>query len=320
METFRFKKATPESQGLSSSDLEDLKMYSDSLSESNGVLVMRHDSVLLEHYSSSSKTTKWDTYSTTKSFGVALLMLTLDEGVLKLSDNVCGRVDMTVHDLASMSAGFPKPSDTPCNATLLFPPRADFAYSDGGTNILRDIIREALGGIDIEALLRDRILKPIGAKDWAWDGRFSTGLHMTVRDMARYGRLWLRKGDWDGKRLFSEANANLATRASNPDLMRGYGYLWWVNSHGQPEPYERYGFKLNPVFGPEVPSDAFMAIGASRTFILVIPTLNLVAVRGGTGFVSIQTGTTQLSDETRGFVDRVVTAVIDRQGSKVDKQ
>ncbi len=316
MKTFAFKKAAPESHGLSSLALEDLKRYSDSLSESNGVLVMRHDKVLLEHYSSSSKTTKWDTYSTTKSFGASLLMLALDEGVLKLSDNACGRTDMTVHHLASMSAGFPKPSDTPCDAPLLFPPGTDFAYSDGGTNILRDIIKEALGGSDIEVLLRNRILTPIAAKDWSWDGRFSAGLHMTVRDMARYGRLWLRKGDWDGKRLFSEANGNMATRASNPDLMKGYGYLWWVNSHGQPEPYERYGFKLNPVFGTEVPSDAFMAVGASRTFILIVPSLNLVAVRGGTGFVSIQTGNTQLSDETRGFVNRIMKAMTDRGESR----
>jgi CubicO group peptidase (beta-lactamase class C family) len=297
MKTFAFKKAAPESQGLSSLALEDLKRYSDSLSESSGLLVMRHDKVLLEHYSSSRKTTKWDTYSTTKSFGASLLMLALDEGVLKLSDNVCGRSDMTVHHLASMSAGFPKPSDTACDAALLFPPGTDFAYSDGGTNILRDVIKKALGGSDIEVVLRDRILTPIGAKDWSWNGRFS-------------------KGDWDGKRLFSEANANMATRASNPDLMKGYGYLWWVNSHGQPEPYERYGFKLNPVFGTEVPSDAFMAVSASRTFILIVPSLDLVAVRGGTGFVSIQTGNTQLSDETRGFVNRIMKAMTDREESR----
>ncbi len=96
--------------------------------------------------------------------------------------------------------------------------------------------------------------------------------------------------------------------------MKDYGYLWWVNSHGQPEPYEKFGFKLNPVFGLEVPPDAFMAIGASRTFILVIPSLHLVAVRGGSGFVSIQDGTTRLSDESRGFVDCVLASVTDLEG------
>ncbi len=57
-----------------------------------------------------------------------------------------------------------------------------------------------------------------------------------------------------------------------------------------------------------------MAIGASRTFILVIPSLHLVAVRGGSGFVSIQDGTTRLSDESRGFVDCVLASVTDLEG------
>ncbi|MBW2122620.1 MAG: beta-lactamase family protein [Deltaproteobacteria bacterium] len=310
MKTFIFENAEPESLGISPAGLGDLIAYSDSLSHENGLLLLSHDRVLLERYSASSETTKWNTYSTTKSFGAALLVLALDSGAIRLADNVCGRTDMTVHHLASMTAGFPKPSDITCDAELLFQPGTDFAYSDGGTNILRDVIIDAFGVEDIGVLLRDRILAPIGADDWLWDGRFSAGLHMTVRDMARYGRLWLRKGDWDGERLFSEANANLATRASNPDLMKAYGYLWWVNSHGQPEPYDRYGFKINPIFTPRVPADAFMAIGASRTFILVVPSLELVAVRGGTGFVSIQSGDTRLSDESRGFVDSVLAALV----------
>jgi CubicO group peptidase (beta-lactamase class C family) len=308
---FRFEAVSPEEIGMIAEALTSLIEFSDTLTPSNGLLVLRRDRVALEHYTRSSKETLWDTQSTTKSFGASLLMIALDEGVLNLSENVCGRDDMNVHHLASMTSGFPKPYDVKCGTPLLFFPGVDFCYSDGGTNILRDVIKRALGSDDIIATLRDRVLDPIEADTWLWDGRFNAGLSITVRDMARYGRLWLRRGDWDGRRIFSEPNSRLATEASNPDVMKGYGYLWWVNSHGTPESYNRYGFKLSPIFSSDVPDDAFMAIGASFTFILVIPSLDLVAVRGGEGFHSIQSGDTRLSDMSRIFVDHIMASIAD---------
>ncbi len=314
MDIFGFGKTHPEKIGISSKRLADLIDYSDALSDGSGLLVMRHDKVALEHYVSADETTRWDVQSTTKSFGAALLLCALDQGALHLNDTVCGRNDMTVHHLASMTAGFPKPHDITCRTELLFQPGTDFLYSDGGTNILRDAVARALGAEDITAVLKERVLKPIGAINWSWDGRFNAGLSITIRGLALYGRLWLRKGDWDGVRVFSESNANLATRASNPGLMKSYGYLWWVNSHGGSEPYAKYGFQLNPVFGPRMPRDAFMAVGASRTLVLVIPSLHIVAVRSGTGFHSIQSGDTRLTDEVRQFTDLVLSTV--REGDR----
>jgi CubicO group peptidase (beta-lactamase class C family) len=264
----------------------------------------------LEHYLSADETTCWDTQSTTKSFAAALLLLALDEGRLSLGAMVCARHDMTVHHLASMTSGLPKPHDASCSTKTLFSPGDDFLYSDGGTNILRDVVAKALGVKDVTGVMRERVLGKIGANHWSWDGRFHAGLFITARGMARYGRLWLRKGDWDGVRILSDSNTTMATRASNPRLMKSYGYLWWVNSHGAPEPYDRYKFKLNPVFGPQMPRDAFMAIGASRTFILVITSLGIVAVRSGTGFHSIQSGDTRLTDEARRFSDLVLSLAV----------
>jgi CubicO group peptidase (beta-lactamase class C family) len=296
-------------EGMSSKNLPRLIRYSNSLSDAGGLLLIKHDKIVVEHYQSSTAAVEWDIQSATKSFGAAILAVALDDGALTLDDPVCGRPDMTIHHLASMSAGFPKPSDISCDTDLLFSPGSDFAYSDGGVNIMGQAIMRALKIADIEHFMKERILAPIGAMNWSWDGRFSAGLRMTIRDMARYGRLWLRRGDWDGKRIFSENCARLATRAANPDLMKSYGYLWWVNTCGESQPYEKYGFKLNPVFDRNVPSDAFMAIGASFSFILVIPSLDLVAARSGSGFHSIQSGDTRLTDESRRFVDAVLTAV-----------
>jgi CubicO group peptidase (beta-lactamase class C family) len=216
---------------------------------------------------------------------------------------------MTIHHLASMTSGFPKPGDINCTEPLLFPPGTDFAYSDGSSNILGEIIKRALNVKDIRNALENDVLTPIGANNWTWDGRFNAGLHISVRDMVRYGRLWLRKGDWDGKRIFSEKYAIKATKATNPELMKSYGYFWWVNSQGKSDNYEKYGFKLSSVFDLRVPRDAYMAIGASFTFILVIPSQNLIAVRSGVGFHSIQSGDTLLSDVSREFVNYVLDVI-----------
>jgi len=307
---FNFKNTKPEKEGVSSGELLNLIRYSNSLSNKNGLLVMRNNKVVIEHYQSANEETKWDIQSTTKSFGAAIFVQALDSGMVKLNDRVCNRTDMTVHQLASMTAGFPKPHNISCDSSLLFSPGADFAYSDGGTNILRDVLMHALKIKDIKRYLSEQVLDPIGAFNWTWDGRFSAGLSITIRDMARYGRLWLCKGEWNGKRIFSEKNAKIATRATNPKIMKSYGYLWWANSHGTPKTYERYGFKLNPVFGSKVPADAFMSIGASRTFILIIPSLDIVVVRSGSGFHSIQSGDTKLTDESRHFTDKVLSAII----------
>jgi CubicO group peptidase (beta-lactamase class C family) len=311
MSGFTFVESPSEKEGVSEMGLEKLVEFSDSISDAGGLLVMRNDRLIHEHYVSGGPETRWDTQSVTKSFGAALLLIALDNGALSLDDSVCGREDMTVHHLASMTSGFPKPHDASCETPLLFKPGTDFCYSDGGSNILRDVVKEALKASDLRTVFREKVMGLIGARNWEWDERFNAGLYTSVRELAKYGRLWLRKGDWEGGRVFSEYYANLATTASNPGISKGYGYFWWVNSHGPSEPYDKYGFKLNPVFGPLAPRDAFMGIGASKTFILVVPSLDLVATRSGSGFHSIRAGDTRLSDESRRFVDLVLAAVKD---------
>jgi CubicO group peptidase (beta-lactamase class C family) len=311
MGDFTFVASSPSVQGISEEDLDNLVNFSDSISDASGMLVMRNDKVVHEHYVSGGPETRWDTQSVTKSFGAALLLIALDRGTLSLDDCVCGRDDMTVHHLASMTSGFPKPWDANCKTSLLFKPGTDFCYSDGGSNILRDVVRDAFGVTELKNFFREEVMEPIGASNWEWDERFNAGLYTSVRELAKYGRLWLRKGDWEGVRVFSEYHASLATTASNPRITKGYGYLWWVNSHEPSEPYDRYGFKLNPIFGSHAPRDAFIGIGASKTFILVIPSLALVVTRSGSGFHSIQAGDSRLSDESRRFVDLVLAMVKD---------
>jgi hypothetical protein len=52
-----------------------------------------------------------------------------------------------------------------------------------------------------------------------------------------------------------------------PGATSNYGVLWWTNTTGQM---------------PDVPKDAYWAWGLHETFIIVIPSLDLVVARAGT--------------------------------------
>lgn len=96
-------------------------------------------------------------------------------------------------------------------------------------------------------VFRERIMEPIGASDtWTWhgyrnsdvdvDGRTVTsvsggghwggGLWISARDMARFGYLFLQRGEWDGKQLISESWIDAATTPS--ELRSNYGFMWWL--------------------------------------------------------------------------------------------
>jgi len=85
--------------------------------------------------------------------------------------------------------------------------------------------------------------------------------------MARFGLLFLRGGEWNGKQVIP-ANwvKQSVTSYSNAGDRGGYGYLWWVAVGGTHLP------------GVDLPDGAYSARGAHGHYILVVPTLDLVIV------------------------------------------
>jgi CubicO group peptidase (beta-lactamase class C family) len=66
----------------------------------------------------------------------------------------------------------------------------------------------------------------------------SLGLHLTLREMARFGYLYLQRGRWNDNELVPRWYVDDSTQAQNPGGAPvppgdcGYGYLWWVQSSG----------------------------------------------------------------------------------------
>ncbi|MCH5377304.1 MAG: beta-lactamase family protein [Planctomycetes bacterium] len=166
-------------------------------------------------------------------------------------------------------------------APVLFEPGAEMQYSNPGIAMLSYCVTASLRDAprkDVRTLLRERIMRPIGVSDEQWSVGYGKtfavdglplvgswgGGEYTARATARVGRLMLREGDWEGRRLISAEAVRSVTRDAGTPGNCGIG--WWNNNEG--------GF-------PELPRDAFWGSGAGHQVVFVVPSLNLVAVRNG---------------------------------------
>jgi CubicO group peptidase (beta-lactamase class C family) len=164
---------------------------------------------------------------------------------------------------------------------VLFEPGTDRQYSNPGIGMLSYAITAALKNApekDLRSLLRKRIMRPIGVPDGEWSCGYGQTFHVaglplvaswgggafTARAVARIGRLMLRQGDWDGRRLVGARAVRETT--SSAGLPGDGGMGWWTNAGGRVD---------------ALPRDAFWAAGAGGQVALVVPNLQLIAVRNG---------------------------------------
>jgi CubicO group peptidase (beta-lactamase class C family) len=139
-------------------------------------------------------------------------------------------------------------------------------------------------------VLKRKVMVPLGVRDseWAWrdnqfraktvnglpSREFAAGLTITHRALARVGYLYLREGNWKGRQILSREFVRAATRPTDlPAPYPFYALYWGSNAKG--------------TFAG-LPKDAFWALGLGDSFVLVCPSLDIVAVRLGTGSLKSQ--------------------------------
>ncbi|MET0621101.1 MAG: serine hydrolase, partial [Thermoanaerobaculia bacterium] len=93
------------------------------------------------------------------------------------------------------------------------------------------------------------------------------GLYLTPRDLAKIGYLYMKDGVWEGRRILPEGWAAASTRRqSDPtgdDATMKYGYQWWV------------------LPGKAKLEAAYAGIGYGGQLLVVVPSLELIAVFTG---------------------------------------
>jgi CubicO group peptidase (beta-lactamase class C family) len=170
-------------------------------------------------------------------------------------------------------------------APVLDLPGSKFRYSNPGMAMLGYCLTASLRGTaetDLRSLLKKRVMQPLGLPDAEWSVGYGSvtrvddlplvatwgGGSYSPNALARVGRLMLRRGDWEGKKLLDPTAVDRALKAS--ELPGDSGLGWWVNS-GQD------GSRL----WSSAPVDAFGGAGAGQQLLLVVPSLDLIVVRNG---------------------------------------
>ena len=134
-------------------------------------------------------------------------------------------------------------------------------------------------GREMRDVMHERIFSPIGVENLNWDlqgggGHLGPhtnahmGIKVSAREFARIGYLLLHRGVWEDTPLIPSWWLEKATRPSQ-ELNPSYGYTFWVNT-------EKTQWK-------SLPPDAFALSGYRSNRCYVIPSLDLVVARVGTG-------------------------------------
>ncbi|HKZ05101.1 MAG TPA: serine hydrolase [Methylomirabilota bacterium] len=159
-------------------------------------------------------------------------------------------------------------------------PGTRWSYASGATNIIARGLRLAVGGSDEDYLAfpRRALFEPLGMTsavmepDAAGDYVGSSFMFATARDWARFGRLYLQDGVWEGRRLLPEGWVAFSVKPAPAAPGGVYGAHFWLGFDGG-------AYAPSGVAG--IPADAYHAIGHEGQFITVIPSRRLVVVRLG---------------------------------------
>lgn len=262
-------------------------------------LIIRNDSILYENYFKNyTKESIVPSFSVAKSFTSALIGCAIEDGYIKsvqepvtnyvpeLKKNGFDKVQ--IKHLLQMTSGlkFNESYYNPLGDAATFyygkrlrkattkmklaqAPGRSFKYQSGSSQLLGLILERSLGGKTITSYLQEKIWTPLQMESdasWSIDKKKNglektfCCLNATARDMAKFGRLYLNEGNWNGQQIIPKEWVKLSTRS---EVTEGgvdyYHYQWWIYRHG----------------------NHYAAVGFLGEYIYVVPSKNLIMVRLG---------------------------------------
>ena len=273
----------------------------------NGLLVLHNDEVKFErYYQGHSAQGRHISWSMAKSFTSALLGVAIDEGHIKsiqqpVTDYVpmlkgSGYDGVSIKDVMQMSSGVKFNEDYGDFYSDIKRMGRIFAMSGALDEFVASLTREREPGtlnhyvsMDTQVLgmvlaaatdrsitdyMEEKLWHKLGVEKNAYWLIDSTGMEMafgglnvTLRDYARFGRLYLNLGNWNGEQLVPKQWVLDSWTMDAPHLLPkeksaetglgwGYGYQWWIPAEGE-----------------------YMAVGVYNQFIYIKPDQNLVIVK-----------------------------------------
>jgi CubicO group peptidase (beta-lactamase class C family) len=243
-------------------------------------------------------------FSVAKSFDSALIGIAIQEGYIKsANDPITDYIpelaehdprfkDIQIRHLLMMASGLRYNTDRPISFSddpltyefndlrhlaltetqVVESPGVTFLYNNYNPLLLGMILERATGR-SVTAYLQEKIWTPLGMEyggSWSLDSdktgfeKMESGINARAVDFAKFGRLYLNGGNWNGQQIVPSDWVTVSTQDNGliQDAPIYYGYMWW-------------GEKCNPN------SQDYLAVGNYGQFIYVSPAKNLIIVRNG---------------------------------------
>ena len=271
--------STPEAEGVDPLLIARLYWEAAKLDTLYGLLVIKNGYLIAEDYFNGAGVgQKEGRQSVTKSVTSALVGLALEHGYLASVEQRMvdffpelegqfvdpRKTRITIQDLLQMRAGYPDEEAMRQYLDILFfsdnwhwiphlvdfplvsVPGTAFHYSNLTSHALGILVARATQ-TDLASFAREHLFTPIGATigDWTRDGDgYNFGaleIHLTARDMAKLGAVYLNRGVYRGVQVLPSAwvDASLARYSEGINVSGwltsrygsfrdlGYGYQWW---------------------------------------------------------------------------------------------
>lgn len=164
-------------------------------------------------------------------------------------------------------------SPTPMRFLLDLPtatePGSTFAYSTGISYALGQVIARS-SGQTFYHYIQTHLFTPLGITNFnSWmmlgDAHAGSSLYLTMRDMAKFGQMYLDGGIWMGQQVVPSDWVTLSTQEHVSEGNIHYGYQWWL---------ARFTVK-DQVY------ESVYADGWGGQYIMLFPVLNSVVILTG---------------------------------------
>jgi CubicO group peptidase (beta-lactamase class C family) len=149
-------------------------------------------------------------------------------------------------------------------------PQLHIEVVEGGgglTELLAAVVRHGTGN-GLAEFAKEWLFTPLGVERFEWrrhaDGLPSaaSGLRLRPMDLAKFGYLYLNRGQWNGEQILPASWVDQSLREYWTQPRFGYGYQWWV---------PRFTAKGKAI-------EAFQSRGNGGQCAFVFPELGLVVV------------------------------------------
>ena len=280
-------------------------------------IVIQDDAIIYEQYfNGASPDSIVTSFSIAKSFDSTLIGLAIEDGFInsvddpitdylpELLNRESAFANITIRNLLMMSSGiqyeefpfvngddaktyyYPDLRKLALEDTLIVgAPGEKFLYNNYHPLLLGLMIERATG-MTVANYLQEKIWKPIGMEypaSWSLDERgfekMESGINARAVDFAKFGRLFLHNGNWDGAQVVPAEWVAEATQADTSIDYKSYYYDDYIFANGQ----GYYKYMWWGIQRDEQNYD-FIAQGNHGQFIYISPNKNMIILRFGESY------------------------------------